>query len=162
MASLANADDKEELALALRLSQLSSDDFDEQIAQHPSEGSASANQPSCPNTPTSDEKGELAMALRLSELSSDDFDTQVARLHHIESAPANEEPRSCTPRDESEEVDLELALDLSQLLADIFDERASGHNRTGESRAAVDDLASLLTTLSLLEVRTTTSLYLRF
>jgi hypothetical protein len=98
MASGANSDD-EELALALRLSQLSSDDFDEQL---PTERLASANHTSCPCTPTSDEKDDLALALRLSRLSSNDFDEQVARLHRTGSASTSKEAPN-----ESDEDDLE-------------------------------------------------------
>jgi hypothetical protein len=100
MASLANWEDDENLALVLGLSQPSF--VDEQIAQLPPGGSASANNVSRPNTPTSDEKDDLALALRLSQLTSDDFDEQVSQLHRVTSAPASEEALSFTPPNESE------------------------------------------------------------
>jgi hypothetical protein len=64
MASLANLDDEEILALALGSLHLSSDDSDEQIAQLPPEGSASANHISRPRTPTSNGKDDLAPVSR--------------------------------------------------------------------------------------------------
>jgi hypothetical protein len=149
MTSLADSNDEESLALALTLSQLSSDDIDEQIAQFLSEGSVSANYISRPRAPTSDMEDDLALALRSSLLPSDDFNDQVALLHCTGSTPT-------TPRYESEENDIELALNLSQLPADIFDEQVSEPNRPKEPRTAVEDsLASLLTAMSPVEVRTT-------
>jgi hypothetical protein len=147
MAGLANSDE-EHLALALSLSLLSSDDFDEQIAEPPPQGSGSANHPSRPRTPTSDEKDDLA--LRLSLLPPDDFDEQVARLHHKASAS---ETRSPAPPNESDEDDLELALFLSQLPVDIFEEQVRALNQRRESRTAIgDSLASFLTVMSLVQV----------
>jgi hypothetical protein len=89
MASFTNSNDEESPALALSLSLLSSDDFDEQIAQLPPKGSASTNYISRPCTPTSDAKDDLALALRLSRLSSDDLDPQVTQLHGTGSAAAS-------------------------------------------------------------------------
>ena len=114
MTSLTNSDGEEDIPLAWRLSKLSPDEFGEQLAQLRPEGSMSH-----PCIPTSDEKDGLASALRLSELSSDDLDEQVTRLHCMESAPASEKTRSSAPPNESDEDDLELALNLSQLPADI-------------------------------------------
>jgi hypothetical protein len=160
MASLAKLDDEEILALTLGSPQLSSDDyFDEQIAQLPPEGSASANYISRPHTPTSDENDDLALVLRLSLLPSEDFDEQVARLHRTGSASASEEARSSTPPNESDEGNVDLALILSQPPAEIFDEQARGLNQRRESRTAIEDsLASLRTAMSLVQVRTTPSL----
>jgi hypothetical protein len=160
MASPANSDDEEDLALALRLSQLSSDDFDEQIAQLPPEGSASANHTSRSRTPTGDgdDKDDLALLLRLSQLSSDDFDEQVPRLYRLESAPVIEKARLSTSRNQRDEDDLELALNLHQLPADVYDEQVNKLSGRGESRTAVEDrLASLLMAMSLVEVWTTPS-----
>jgi hypothetical protein len=160
MASRANSDD-EDLALALRLSQLSSKDFDEQIARRLPEGSASANYISRSYTPTREEKDVLALASRLSLLPSDDVDEQAARLHCTGSASASEETHSSTPPNDSDENDLELALSLSQLPADIFDEQVSRLNRTKEPYTAVEDsLASLLAAMSFAQVRTTPLSYL--
>jgi hypothetical protein len=161
MASLANSDDEENFSLALRLSQLSSDDLDPQTAQLPPEGLASANRTSRPRTPTNGEKDDLALALRLSRLSSDDFDEQLARLHHTGSASANEEAHSPIPPNESDKDDVELTLILSQPPADIFDEQVRGPNQRRESRTAIENsLASLPVATSLVQVRTIPSLCL--
>jgi hypothetical protein len=69
MPSPANSDDDETLDLTLSFSQMSSDDFDEQVAQLPPEGSASVNCISRPRAPTSD---DLALALSLSPPPPDD------------------------------------------------------------------------------------------
>jgi hypothetical protein len=159
MASLANSDDEENLALALRLSRLSSDDFDLQIAQLPG-GSASANNTSRPRTPTNDEADDLALALRILQLPSDDFDAQIARLHHMGSASTSEEAHSPIPPNQSDKDDVGLALILSQLPADIV-EQVRGLNQRREFRTAIDDgLASLLTPISLVQVRMTPPLCL--
>jgi hypothetical protein len=149
MASLANSDDEEHLALALRLSQLSSDDFDSQIAPLPHEGSALASYTSPPRTPTNNEEDDLALALRLSQLPPDE---QVAPLHHTGSTSASEEAHSPILPNESDEDDVELALILSQLPTDVFDEQVRGLNQRRESRAA--------TPISPVQVRTTPSLCL--
>jgi hypothetical protein len=158
MASPANSDDEESLALALSLSQLSHD-FDEQIAQLPSEASASTNHISRPRTPASDEKDDLALALRLSLLHSNDLVEQLTQLHHTGSASASEEARSSTPPNDSDENDLEIALNLSQLPADIFDEQVSELDRPKELHTAIEDsLASWLAAMSFAQVRMTPSL----
>jgi hypothetical protein len=66
LASLANSVEEVNLALALSFSQVSSDDFDEQIAQLPPEESAPVNLIFRPRAPTSNEKNNLALALILS------------------------------------------------------------------------------------------------
>ena len=152
MASPANSDD-EDLALALRLSQLPSNDFDEQIAQLPPEGSASVEHMSRWHTPTSDAKDDLALALRLSLLSSDEFDEHVAQLHHMgsASASASEDTHPLIPPSERDEDDLELAPNLSELPAD---EQARELPQPRQSPMAIgDDLAALLTAMSLVQVR---------
>jgi hypothetical protein len=154
-------DGEEELALALRLSLLSPDDVDEQAVQLPSGESTPANDVSRPTTLPDNEDDDVALALRLSHLSPDDFDEQVARLYRRGPAPTGEDVRSSTPPNESDEKDLELALNLSQLPADLFDEQVSQLDRRGESRTAIEEiLASLLMAMSLVEVRTTSTLYL--
>ena len=157
MASLANSDD-EDLVLALRLSQLpsNSNDFDEQIAQLPLEGPASAEHISRLRAPTSDEKDDLGLALRLSLLSSDEFDEHVARLHHMGSASASafEDTHPLIPPSERDEDDLELAPNLSELPADTFDEQVRELPQRRQSATAVgDSLAALLTAISLVQVR---------
>jgi len=63
--------DEEDLALALRLSQLSSDAFDEHISRLYHTRSASASPVSLPSTPRSDEENNLAPASRISQRSPD-------------------------------------------------------------------------------------------
>ena len=150
MPSLTHSDGEEDIALALRLSELSHDEFDEQSAQFRPERSTPGSHP-C--TPTNDEKDDLVLALRLSQLSSNDFDEQATRLHCMESGLASEEARSSTPPNESDESDLEPALNLSQLLADIFDEHVNELSRQKGPRAALEGaLASLYTATSIVRV----------
>jgi hypothetical protein len=161
MASLVDSDDEEVFALASRLSRLSSDGFDEQIAQLPPKGSASADYTSHLHTPNSDEKDDLALTLRTPQLLSDDSDEQVTRPYRTGSSPTSEQARSSTPPNESDGDDLDLALNLSQLPVDTFDEQRSELNRRRESRTAIGDiLTSLLMAMSPVEVRTTSSLSL--
>ena len=71
----------------------------------------------------------------------------------MESASASEKASSFTPPNESDEDDLELALNLSQLPADIFDEHVNElSRRRGLSATLEDALASLFTTTSLVRV----------
>ena len=147
MPSLTNSDGEEDVALALRLSELSADEFDEQVAQFRPEGSIPGSH-GC--TPTKD---DVALALRLSQLSSDGSDEQVTQLHSMESASASEKASSFAPPNESDEDDLEVALNLSQLPADIFDEQVNELSRRGGLSAALEGaLASLFTTMSLVRV----------
>ena len=152
MASVTNSD-AEDVALALRLSKLSPDEFHEKIPPHRPEGSMSGSHP-C--TPTTDDKDGLALASRLSQLSSDDIDEQVAQLNPMESTPAGEKARSSAPPNEGDEDYLERDRNLSQLPASIFDGQANEHSRQRESRMTIEG-ASLFTAMSLVEVRTTPS-----
>ena len=123
MPSLANSDGEVDGTLALRLSKLSPDEFDEQLAQFRPEGS---------------------------QLSSDDVDEQVTQLHCMESALATEKARSSAPPNESDEGDLELALEVPQRPADIFDNQVNElGRRTGPHAALEGSLASLPTATSL-------------
>jgi hypothetical protein len=147
MASHPNSSD-EDLTLASRSSQLSSDEVNEQIARLPPEGLTSANHTHRPRT-TSEEKDDVALALRSSPLPSDHFNEQVARLHRTGSASASEEARPSTPPNESDKDGLKPE-------ADIIDEQARWPNQWRGSRTnAEGSLASLP-----VEVRTTLSLYL--
>ena len=147
MPSLANSDGEVDGTLAVRLSKLSPDEFNKQLAQFRPEGSMSESHP-C--TPTGDDKDDLALALRLSQLSSDDFDEQVTRLHCMESALATEKARSSAPPNESDEGDRELALEVPQRPADIFDNQVNElRRRTGPHAALEGSLASLPTSTSL-------------
>ena len=147
MPSLTNSDSEEDVALALKLSKLSPEEFDEQLAQFHLEGSMPGSHP-CART---SEKDGLASALRLSQLSSDE---QVTRLHCMESASAGEKASSSAPPNEGDEDDLELALNLSQLPADLFDEQVNELSRRVGPHAALEGaLASLLTAMSLVRVR---------
>jgi hypothetical protein len=153
MASHTNPND-EDLSPALRLSQLSSDEVDEQIPQPPTEGSTSANHMYRPHTPTGDEGGGLAPASRLSLLPSDDFDEQVAPTG---SASASEEARSSIPPNKSDQDDLELALILSLLLVAVFHEQVRNQRRESRTKGS---LGSSPTVVSLVEVRTASSSYI--
>jgi hypothetical protein len=153
MTSLTNSNDKENLALALRVSQLSSDEFDEQIAQLPPEGSASASQIYRLRTTASDENGDLAPALGLPLLPSPLLgrDEQVARLHRAGSASASENARSTTPPNESDGDDPKLALILPQPPANIVNDQ--GPNQPRESRTTIEGRpASLPAAMSLVKV----------
>ena len=67
--------DEEDLALALRLSRLSSDAFDEHISQHYRAGSASPSPVPRPNTL---EQNSLALALSIAQRSPDAAEEQVS------------------------------------------------------------------------------------
>ena len=72
----------------------------------------------------------------------------------MESASANEKASSSTPPNDSDEDDLELALNSSQLPADIFDEHVNGLSQWRGPRAALEGaLASSFTTMSLVRVQ---------
>jgi len=126
-----NSDDEEKLALALRLSQLSSDDFDGQTPEE----SALANHMPRPHTLASDGKDDLPLALRLSQSSFDNFDERVAPLHPTGHTSASE---ASTPPNESEEDDLELALTSPQSSTDIFDEQVRELNRRRQTQTTVE------------------------
>ena len=68
--------DEDDLALALRLLQLSSDAFDENIAHHHHTRSASASPATFPSTPRSDEENNLALTSRISQRSPDAAEEQ--------------------------------------------------------------------------------------
>ena len=150
MASDTNSNIDEDLALALRLSQLSSDAFDQCVSQLRPEQSASAGSTPCPPTPRSDREHDMAMVSDISQRSLHDSEEQFSRLHSSESAPA---AYQTGPPDEYDEDDLELVLRLSELLADIFDEQVGELNGQRESRGTDDNnVASLLAAMSFLEV----------
>jgi hypothetical protein len=173
MASHTNSGDEHPIPL-LRFSPLSPGGSDRHATtQLHAERLAPENPTSRPATLSSDEKDDSTPALRLPLPSSDDFEEQAARPHSTGSAPTSEEARSFTPpngsgergesegSDENDESDLELALTLSQLPDDIFDEQVSGLNQRRESHTPIEGSpGSLPTTLSFSEVRTTYSSYL--
>ena len=148
---MASHTDSDAEDLVLRLSQLSRDDFDEQIAQLP-QGSASANHVARPTTPASDEEDGLAQALKLSQLSPDEVDEPIAQLHTKGTDAAINKSRSSTPPDNSDEDYFELALDLSQLPAEIFDEQIGDIKRLNEARR-LESLFSHRRAMSAVEVR---------
>jgi len=135
--------------LVPRLSQLSRDDFDEQIAQLP-QGSASANHVARPTTPTSDEEDSLAQALKLSQLLPDEFDEAIAQLPTKGTDAATNKSRSSTPPDNDENY-LEMALELSQLPAEIFDEQIGDIERLNKARR-LESLFSHREAMSAVEV----------
>lgn len=141
--------EEEDLALALRLSQLSLDTFDEQVTQL-----RSASHLPCPTTPRGDGKDNLALASDMSQRSPNASEEQVTQPCPSGSAPTGNEASQTTPPIEYDEDNVELLLMLSQLPADIFDDRVGELNQRKESRAAVEDsLAPLLTAMSPVEYR---------
>jgi hypothetical protein len=92
-------------------------------------------------SPPSDEKDDLAPDVRLS---SDDFAKAVPHLHSkLYSPTATGEAHPTTPPAEDNECDLELALALSQLPADLFDEQAMELNRRNEGRPSIEGTLAL-------------------
>jgi hypothetical protein len=146
--------DDEDLELARALSLLSPEDFDEQVAQIPYKGSAPPNHDSRPTTPPRDDKDDLALALRSLQLSSYDLD-EASRLDFKAGGSTGGGAHLNIPPDKNDEGDIELALNLSKLPADIFDEEASERNRRREVLTAAEEtIASLRPAISPSEVRT--------
>lgn len=143
MTSLANPDDEQSVALALRLSQLSYDDS----APPPSEELASANHTPRPCTPTNDEKDDLALAPSPSLPPPDDLNGQAPILYRTRSVPTSENISSSTTLSESGENALEIAPNSPQIRE---------LNRLGESRAAIED-GPAPPSVPLVEVRTASS-----
>jgi len=155
-----STDDDGELALALRLSQLSSDAFDEEAAQlHPGDFEpAGADHTLGATTLRDDGKDDAFPAPNLPLQSPHERDTQP---QSGESTPASDESHQATSSNHDSEPDLEFLLTLSQLPADIFDEQVGELDRRRESRTTTEDrVASLHTAMSLLEVQTSLSLLL--
>jgi hypothetical protein len=147
--------DDEELALALRLSQLSFDAFDEQVAQlHPGDSEpAWADHTLGATTPRGDGKDDVAPAPDLPLRSPHEQDTGT-QPQSTESAPASDEGRQATSSNDNSEPDPEFPPALSQLPADIFDEQVGELDRGREPRTATEDrVASLHTAMSLPEVQ---------
>lgn len=150
MATSTDSGNEENPTPTSRLSQLSFDGSEEQVAQLLPPGTASVDCASRPDKPNDDENEDLALALILSQLSSEDFDERVAQLDQA-SAPSDEKVHPITPPNENDDDELELALTLSQLPADIFDQQIGELNRKGEPREAAP--ASSPSAISLSEVR---------
>ena len=152
-----STNDDEELTVALRLSQLSSDAFDEQVAQlHPEDPeSAWADHTLGATTLRGDEKIDVAPVPDSPLRSPHEQDTQP---QSSEPAPASDEGRQATSSNDNSEPDLEFLLTSSQLPADIFDEQVGELDRRRESRTAT--VASLRTAMSLPEVQTSSFLFL--
>ena len=137
--------DQDDLALALKLSLLSSDAFDEQVAQLNPDGPSSAKPAHPPAIACSNDVDKCAPTSSPSQPPPDASDVpegQGIEPHFIpvdnQMAPVNEN-------------DLDLALMLSQLPADIFDEQVGELNQP--RTAAEGDVASLRMAMSVLEVR---------
>ena len=125
--------------------------------QLPLHTTAPADHISSPIISASEEK-DLARALRLSQPSADDFDQQV-QVDRVESASTREQAHPSPPPNESDED--ELALNMSQLPADVFDEQAIEINRqNGSNTADEEDPGSMAAAISLLEVRSGPTLVL--
>jgi hypothetical protein len=153
MVSFAGSNEEEDdLALALRLSQLSSDAFDKKVVQLHREGLASAERTSRPAT---DREGDLTLDLDAPRQYHGTAEEQRTPLHSIRSAGG--EASQITPGND----DLELALRLSQLPVDLFDEQVEVLNQQTQSQTVdQDSLPSLLTEMSLSEVQVSLSLCL--
>lgn len=156
MVSFAGSNEEEDdLALALRLSQLSSDAFDKKVVQLHREGLASAERTSRPATPRRDREGDLTLDLDAPRQYHGTAEEQRTPLHSIRSAGG--EASQTTPGND----DLELALRLSQLPVDLFDEQVEVLNQQTQSQTVdQDSLPSLLTEMSLSEVQVSLSLCL--
>jgi hypothetical protein len=96
--------EEEDLAPALRSSQLSSDTSDEQVAQTHPEGPTSAEQAPRPTTPRSNGKGNLPLGLDVSQRTPEE---QVSRLESYGPAPASNDARPATPPNECHNDDLD-------------------------------------------------------
>jgi hypothetical protein len=148
--------EEEELALALELSQISADAFDERVAQLQPGDWASNDHVSHATRPPNDDENNSAPALGSSQVSSGAFNEQLTQLHPQGStlASGSENAHSFTHADEIDDEDVQLHLNLSQLPADIFDEQV--RELTPQRGGGVTDevtLASLRAALSLLQVR---------
>jgi len=149
-----STNDDEELAQALRLSVLSLDAFDEQVAQlHPEDSEpAWADHALGAATLCGDGRDDAVAAPDSPLRSPHEQDTQP---QSSEPVPANDEGRQATSSNDNSEPDLEFLLTLSQLPADIFDEQVGELDRRRESRAVTEDrVASLRMEMSLLKVQT--------
>ena len=145
--------DEEDLAPALRLSQLSSDAFDQCVSQLRPERSASVGSTPCPPTPRIDQEHDLATVPDISQRSLHVSGEQFSGLDSSGSALASKDACQTASPDEYDGNDLELVLRLSELPADIFDEQVGELVGQRESQGADDDnVASLLAAMSLLEV----------
>jgi hypothetical protein len=92
----------------------------------------------------SDTEEELASALRLSQ--------QLPGADDEQAAQALSQLSASTPPNQNDDDDLELALTLSQLPAEIFDEQVGELNR--EARGAAEGASSAISHNSHSEVRT--------
>lgn len=113
--------EEEDLSLALRSSQLSSDAVDEQVAQARPEGSASVEHSPCPTTPPP--------ALDVSQPTLDTPDMQANLLESEGPTPAGNDARQCTPLDPCNDGDRDQTLGLPQLTAGNVGEQADEVNQ---------------------------------
>lgn len=140
--------DQDDLTLALKLSLLSSDAFDEQVAQLNPGGPSSAKPAHPPAITCSNDVDKCAPASNLSQPPSDTPDVPEGQGIEPHFIPVDNQ---VAPVNEHSENDLDLALMLSQLPADIFDEQVGELNQP--RTAAEGDVASLRMAISVLEVR---------
>ena len=135
--------DEEELAVALRLSQLSSDAFDEHVSQLCPGPSELAKFAPFPTTRPRD--NDLAIA--------PDIIPQRSSPNASEENVDRKATRQITLPDECDEDDLQVVLRLSELPADLFDEQLGKRNQQGEPPVADgDSTVPLLTGMSFLQV----------
>ena len=122
-------------------------------AQFPLHTTAPTDHIPRPRIPASEEDN-LALASRLSQLSS--MRRPTCSSKSSESAMTREQTHPFPPPNESDEDD--LALNLSQLPADIFDEQAIEINQQTGSHTADANSASMTAAKSVLEVCMVSSL----
>ena len=118
--------DEEDLALALRLLQLSSDAFDEHISHLYHTRSAPPSPVPSLNTL---EQYNLALASGVSQRSPNAAEEAVSQLPSDGSSLASNDANRATSQFEDIEDNLELVFMLSELPADIFDEQAGELSR---------------------------------
>lgn len=80
--------------------------------------------------------------MRLSQLSSDEFDERVAQLDLSTPTRAGPNTYLSTPSNGNDDDSLELALNLSCLPVDIFDEQV-GELNLQEARPSVEDVLAM-------------------
>jgi len=125
--------DEEDLALALRLSQLSSDTSDEHISGLYHTRSASASPATRSSTPPSiGENNNLALASRISQRSPNTTDEQGQSVASNQSAPARRDSHQTAPQPEFDDVTV-IGLISSGLQADISDEQTGEPSQYGDS-----------------------------
>lgn len=153
MASHADLDAGGEPVLALRSLQRPSDVLNAQIPRlHPGR-SASAESSLRPTATLTDRNNDTMLNSDTSQRSGN-YPEGVTQTHFGGSASAGNDTRRIAPHEDYED-DLELAIRLSKLPADAFDEQVNELNRRREVGVVINnDLASFPTSKPSVEVQT--------